>query len=285
MDLWLKGHSGDPLRVDRKGRPPEHIPRPALTLGLMIQPPCWAPSPPTSSSGPRPARPLPLLPPAVQGGPPQDRGHPDGSGGREALRAHARATWCGHGGWGGDPAVLILTEAAQREFRRIGRRWSPRWRRRRAVHAGGLGREVRRCGGPHRRNPAPGRARCRQGPAKAVSAQTILAAKRFGEYFKARDQRLCRDGADKAPLTRSTCWSGSCHLGKRDVRARPVHGVQPVEVQESARHGVGAEAAGGPQLHRLAARAKPAVGRPASPRFRVHHLAAEAAQHTKAGAR
>ena len=38
MDLWLKGHSGDPLRVDRKGRPPEHILRPALTLGLMIQP-------------------------------------------------------------------------------------------------------------------------------------------------------------------------------------------------------------------------------------------------------
>jgi hypothetical protein len=37
-DLWLKGHSGDPIRVDRKGRPPEHIPRPALTVGLMIQP-------------------------------------------------------------------------------------------------------------------------------------------------------------------------------------------------------------------------------------------------------
>ena len=38
MDLWLKGHSGDPLKVDRKGRPPEYIRRPALTLGLMIQP-------------------------------------------------------------------------------------------------------------------------------------------------------------------------------------------------------------------------------------------------------
>jgi replicative DNA helicase len=37
-DLWLKGHSGDTLKVDRKGRPPEHVPRPALTLGLMIQP-------------------------------------------------------------------------------------------------------------------------------------------------------------------------------------------------------------------------------------------------------
>lgn len=26
------------LRVDRKGRPPEYIPRPALTLGLCVQP-------------------------------------------------------------------------------------------------------------------------------------------------------------------------------------------------------------------------------------------------------
>src|SRR5262249_48807937 len=38
LDVWLKGHAGDPLRVDRKGRDPEYIPRPALTLGLMIQP-------------------------------------------------------------------------------------------------------------------------------------------------------------------------------------------------------------------------------------------------------
>jgi uncharacterized protein DUF3987 len=38
MDLWRKGHSGDPLKVDRKGCPPEYVRRPALTLGLMIQP-------------------------------------------------------------------------------------------------------------------------------------------------------------------------------------------------------------------------------------------------------
>ena len=38
MDVFLKGHSGDPLKVDRKGRAPEYIRRPALTLGLMIQP-------------------------------------------------------------------------------------------------------------------------------------------------------------------------------------------------------------------------------------------------------
>ena len=28
MDIWLKGHSGDPIRIDRKGRPPEYIPNP-----------------------------------------------------------------------------------------------------------------------------------------------------------------------------------------------------------------------------------------------------------------
>jgi replicative DNA helicase len=38
FEVFLKGHSGDMLRIDRKGRPPEYIPRPALTLGLCVQP-------------------------------------------------------------------------------------------------------------------------------------------------------------------------------------------------------------------------------------------------------
>ena len=38
LDVYLKGHSGDNLRVDRKGRVPEFIHRPALTFGLAIQP-------------------------------------------------------------------------------------------------------------------------------------------------------------------------------------------------------------------------------------------------------
>lgn len=38
LDVWLKGHAGDPLKIDRKNRPPEYIRRPALTVGLMIQP-------------------------------------------------------------------------------------------------------------------------------------------------------------------------------------------------------------------------------------------------------
>lgn len=38
LDVFLKGHAGDALRVDRRGRDPEYVKRPALTVGVMIQP-------------------------------------------------------------------------------------------------------------------------------------------------------------------------------------------------------------------------------------------------------
>jgi replicative DNA helicase len=38
FDVFLKGHAGDPITTDRKSREPEYIPRPALTVSLMIQP-------------------------------------------------------------------------------------------------------------------------------------------------------------------------------------------------------------------------------------------------------
>lgn len=38
LEAFLKGHAGDLLRVDRKGRPAEHVESPALTLGLALQP-------------------------------------------------------------------------------------------------------------------------------------------------------------------------------------------------------------------------------------------------------
>lgn len=38
LEVFLKGHAGDMLRVDRKGRAAEHIENPALTLGLAVQP-------------------------------------------------------------------------------------------------------------------------------------------------------------------------------------------------------------------------------------------------------
>ncbi len=38
FDVWLKGHAGDAIRVDRKGRPAEFVAHPALTMGLAVQP-------------------------------------------------------------------------------------------------------------------------------------------------------------------------------------------------------------------------------------------------------
>jgi replicative DNA helicase len=38
LGVYLKGHAGDLLKVDRRGRPPEYVERPCLTIGLAIQP-------------------------------------------------------------------------------------------------------------------------------------------------------------------------------------------------------------------------------------------------------
>lgn len=38
LGIYLKGHAGDPYVLDRKGREPEHIEHPALTIGLAVQP-------------------------------------------------------------------------------------------------------------------------------------------------------------------------------------------------------------------------------------------------------
>src|SRR4030095_11059617 len=38
LGVYLKGHAGDLLKVDRRGRPPEFVERPCLTIGLAVQP-------------------------------------------------------------------------------------------------------------------------------------------------------------------------------------------------------------------------------------------------------
>jgi replicative DNA helicase len=38
LGVYLKGHAGDLLKVDRRGRPPEYVKRPCLTIGLAVQP-------------------------------------------------------------------------------------------------------------------------------------------------------------------------------------------------------------------------------------------------------
>jgi replicative DNA helicase len=38
LGVYLKGHAGDLLKIDRRGRPPEYAERPCLTIGLTVQP-------------------------------------------------------------------------------------------------------------------------------------------------------------------------------------------------------------------------------------------------------
>jgi replicative DNA helicase len=38
LGVYLKGHAGDQIRVDRVGRPPDFVDEPALTVGLAVQP-------------------------------------------------------------------------------------------------------------------------------------------------------------------------------------------------------------------------------------------------------
>jgi replicative DNA helicase len=38
LGVYLKGHAGDMLKVDRRGRPPEYVERPCLTIGITVQP-------------------------------------------------------------------------------------------------------------------------------------------------------------------------------------------------------------------------------------------------------
>lgn len=38
LEIYLKGHAGDPHRIDRKGRPSEYLDSPALTMALAAQP-------------------------------------------------------------------------------------------------------------------------------------------------------------------------------------------------------------------------------------------------------
>ncbi len=38
LEVFLKGHAGDMMRVDRRSRDAEHVDKPALTMGLAVQP-------------------------------------------------------------------------------------------------------------------------------------------------------------------------------------------------------------------------------------------------------
>ena len=114
MDVWLKGHAGDTLRVDRKGRDPEYVRRPALTVGLMVQPSVLSVIGRNGSFRGRGllARFLYALPTSKVGRRSADAAPvPDAVAEKYAAVIHGLAV--GFNQWT-DPAILRITESAHR---------------------------------------------------------------------------------------------------------------------------------------------------------------------------
>lgn len=288
LDLWLKGHSGDPLRVDRKGRAPEHIPAPALTLGLMFQLSVLN----TIAANPQ-FRGRGLLARFLYSRPPSKLGHrdPDPAPMDQAVvsayEAHVGALAAGLAEWNGDPAVLVLTDEARQEMVNLLTQVEPT-----LVGDGELS-TLRDWGGKYAGAVARiagmlhlGKHGAERGPRAAVERATVLDAKQFGEYFKAcavnafAEMRSDPDIDDAVYLMERIVALGNRDMSERDLftlcsrsRFKKVRDMEPA-------------------LKRLEDHSfiawlptpKPTGGRPASRRFMVHPLAAKAAQHTQAGA-
>jgi hypothetical protein len=129
--VYLNGHAGDDLRVDRIGRPPEFVKEPALTIGVAVQPDvirCLADKPGFRGRG-LIARFLFAMPESLVG-----RRDPDPPPVPAAVRAEydlrVRALLELPGGAGGDgrpvPHALRLGPEAARLRRQFGERLEPK---------------------------------------------------------------------------------------------------------------------------------------------------------------
>jgi replicative DNA helicase len=273
LDLWLKGHSGDPLKIDRKNRPPEYVRQPAMTLGLMIQPEVlhtiaanrqfrgrgllarFFYAYPQSKVGRRQIAPTPV---------PADV--------RERYETTVKDLASGMAGWLGDPAVLTLTPSAHEAIIAIETAVEPTlagdgelapladWG---AKYVGAV---ARIAGILHLAGHGPD-----VGPTSAVTAQTILAANRIGEYFKACAIRAFNEmGTDRVTADAIYLLERIERLGQDEVSERDLH------VACKSRFKKKADLL--PALDRLVEHgyllplpaAGPTGGRPASPRYRVH---------------
>ena len=227
MDLFLKGHAGDRLRVDRKGRDPEYVKRPALTLGLMIQPSVlenigrnvqfrgrgllarFLYAAPTSYVGSRKANSAPV---------------PDDV--RTAYADHLGRLVLDLAGWVGDPVTISLTagaqtgvvkilEATEKELGDGGplaasaalREWGSKY----------AGAVVRIAGLLHLAEHGSAGVRV------PISERTLIAAVRIGTYFKAQAIRAFltmqtpQGIADMAYVLRAITRTGLEEMSERDI--------------------------------------------------------------------
>jgi hypothetical protein len=283
LDTFLKGHSGDPIRVDRQGRPPQHIPSPALTMGLMVQPRIietiaanrdfvgrgllarFLYAQPVSRVGSRAigAKPVDLMT-------------------EHDYHTTVKKLASDMAGWVGDPAVLMLDPFAEVAVRRIEEAVEP-------TMAGDgelaspstltewgskyVGAVVRIAGLLHL--AAHGEA----GHSTPVQADTIRAAERIGRYFKAAAINVFTRMADPdiaaaVYLLDRVASLDAEEVSERDVFSRcnrsrfPTTAVMAPALNRLVEHGY---------LIPLEQTKKLGGGRPASPRYKVHPHAAIAA--------
>lgn len=285
MDLWLKAHSGDPLKVDRKGRPPEYIPRPALTLGLMIQPAVLS-----AIAANREFRGRGFLARILYSFPTSKVGHrkiappPVHNSIRDRYQKTVSDLASGMAEWLGDPAALVLTDTAQQAVQMIEEAVEPTlagdgelafladWG---AKYVGAI---ARIAGILHLAEHGAD-----SGPRTPVAAQTILAASRIGAYFKAcAINAFAEMGTDSITADAAYLLDRIRRIDQPEVSERDLHVATKSRFKKKAdllpalerlvEHGYLLPIAAAPTGER---------GRPGSRRYRVHEYATERTKTTK----
>jgi hypothetical protein len=278
LGVYLKGHAGDLLKVDRRGRPPEYVERPCLTIGLTVQPEVLRGLASRPGFGGRGllARFLYSLPESLvghrqPGSPPV----PPAVADRYTLELQALAASLAAPGGDDGPALLTFDQAAAELLLAFERELEPRL----AVGSGDLahlagwaaklaGATCRLAGLLHLAE------HLRDGWAQPISADTFAGAARLADYL-IEHARIVFDLMGADPRTDDARWlldwigrTGRAQFSRRDAHAAAPRGrfrkaadLEPA-LALLEEHGwlrrVDADLAG------------PKGGRPPSPRFLVN---------------
>jgi replicative DNA helicase len=279
LGVYLKGHAGDLLKVDRRGRPPEYVERPCLTIGLAVQPEVLRGLASRPGFGGRGllARFLYSLPASLvgrrqPGAPPVPAAVTD----RYALELHTLAASLTAPAGDDGPAVLVLDQQAGELLLGFERALEPRL----AAGSGDLahlvGWAAKLAGATCRLAALLHLAgHLRDGWVQPISADTFASAIRLADYL-IEHARAVFDLMGADPRTDDAHWlldwinrTGRTQFSRRDAhqaargRFRKATDLEPTLVLLEE-HGY---------LRRVDADpAGPKGGRPASPRFLVNPL-------------
>jgi hypothetical protein len=281
MDLILKAHAGDTARIDRKGRPAEYIPRPALTLCLMTQPAVLA-----NIAGNRQFHGRGLLARFMYAYPISNVGYrqicapPATETTVDNYTLTIRELASGMAGWVDDPAVLILSDTATTAMIEIETEVETALREGGDLHpikgwgSKYVGAVARIAGMIHLATIGSDK-----GPRTPVTADTVLAAHRIGQYFRAcAIKAFAEMGTDEVTtaaqyLLRRIASLGASQVSVRDMfnavsrtRFKTKADMMPA-VERLVEHGYLAP------IPNQGSGAK--GGRPKSPEYQVHPNAAK----------